>query len=95
MDWAKEFIALFSKYSRSGLQLPKLHSWCYHIISAIKEYGSVNSMSTETYETLHKTYVKNPYRMSNKKEYMKQIINTVGKVTKLAKNFAFRKIQKQ
>ena len=78
MDWAKEFIALFSKYSRSGLQLPKLHSWCYHIIPAIKEYRSVNSMSTETYETLHKTYVKNLYRMSNKKEYMKQIINTVG-----------------
>ena len=78
MDWAQEFIAIFSKYSRSGLQLPKLHSWCYYIIPAIKEYGSVNSMTTETYETLHKTYVKNPYRMSNKKEYMKQIINTVG-----------------
>ena len=78
MDWAQEFIAIFSKYSRSGLQLPKLHSWCYHIIPAIKEYGLVNSMTTETYETLHKTYVKNPYRMSNKKEYIKQIINMVG-----------------
>ena len=78
MNWAQEFIAIFSKYSRNGLQLPKLHSWCYHIIPAIKEYGSVNSITMETYETLHKTYVKNPYRMSNKKEYMKQIINTVG-----------------
>ena len=34
-------------------------------------------MTTETYETLHKSYVKNPYRMSNKKDYMKQILNTI------------------
>jgi len=34
-------------------------------------------MTTETYETLHKDYVKIPYRMSNKKDYMKQILNAV------------------
>ena len=44
---------------------------------AIQEYGSINSMMTETYETLHKTYVKNPYRMSNKKDFMKQIVKIV------------------
>ena len=34
-------------------------------------------MTTETYESLHKNYVKEPYRMSNKKDYMKQILKTV------------------
>ena len=36
-------------------------------------------MTAETYETLHKSYVKNPYRMSNKKDYMKQILKTVSR----------------
>ena len=79
MDWAKDFIEIFSIYSPSGLQLPKIHSWCYHIVAAIKEHGSINSMTAETYETLHKSYVKNPYRMSNKKDYMKQILKTVSR----------------
>ena len=77
MDWAQEFVKIFSPYSRSGLQLPKLHSWCHHVVPLIKKYGSINSMTTETYETLHKDYVKIPYRMSNKKDYMKQILNAV------------------
>ena len=37
----------------------------------------INGFTTETYETLHKFYVKNPYRKSNKKEVMKQILNKV------------------
>jgi hypothetical protein len=42
-------------------------------------------MTTEPYETLHKDYVKIPYRMSNKKDYMKQILNAVRfKYSKLA-----------
>ena len=46
-------------------------------------------MTTETYETLHKDYVKIPYRMSNKKDYMKQIINTVSFIySKLLLNIA-------
>ena len=77
MDWAQDFISIFAPYSPSNLQLPKLHAWCYHMVPAITEYGSINSMTTETYETLHKTYVKNPYHMSNKKDFMKQIIKTV------------------
>jgi hypothetical protein len=78
LDWAKEFVEIFSKYNATGLQLPKLHAWCYHIVPAVEEYGSINSMTTETYETLHKDYVKIPYRMSNKKDYMKQILKTVS-----------------
>jgi len=37
----------------------------------------MNGMSTETYETLHKDNVKNPYRMINKKDYVPQMLNTV------------------
>jgi len=60
------------------MKLPKLHSWRYHVVPAIKRFGVINGFSTETYETLHKYYVKNPYRKSNKKEVMNQIINRVG-----------------
>ncbi len=77
-SWSIEFITTFARFSPSGMKLPKLHSWRYHVIPAIKRFGAINGFSTETYETLHKYYVKNPYRKSNKKEVMNQIINRVG-----------------
>ena len=49
------------------MKLPKLHSWIYHIVDIIKEYGAIVGYTSETYESLHKTYVKIPYRLSNKK----------------------------
>jgi hypothetical protein len=57
--------------------LPKLHNWVYHVVDLIEEFGAINCFTTETYEFLHKDYVKNPYRVSNKREAMGQIINTV------------------
>jgi hypothetical protein len=39
----------------------------------------LNGLSTETYETLHKYYVKNPYRSSNRKSVMQQLVNAVCK----------------
>ncbi|CAB4478565.1 unnamed protein product [Rhizophagus irregularis] len=77
--WAKGFKKLFSSYSVSQLQLPKFHSWVYHIISSITEYGAVNNFTTETYETLHKEYVKNPYQMSNKRDASSQMLRTVSR----------------
>jgi len=47
------------------------------VIPSIRLYGSMNGMSTETYETLHKSNVKNPYRMTNKKNYVPQMLKTV------------------
>lgn len=44
----------------------------------IKEYGAINGFTTETYETLHKDAVKNPYRASNKRQPTDQMIKTVG-----------------
>jgi hypothetical protein len=68
---------LLSPYSRSQLRLPKLHNWIYHIIPAIKEHGTINSFTTETYESLHKKWVKNPYRMSNRRDATIQMLHTV------------------
>ncbi|CAB4437322.1 unnamed protein product [Rhizophagus irregularis] len=75
--WAKGFKKLFFSYSASQLQLPKFHSWVYHIISLITKYGAVNNFTTETYETLHKEYVKNPYQMSNKRDASSQMLRTI------------------
>ena len=52
--------------------------WRYHTIYTIKQYGSLNRLTTETYETLHKNWVKNPYRMSNKKNVLDQMLKTVS-----------------
>ena len=68
--------AIFRLFFKS-LQIPKLHILRYHVIPSIQLYSSTNGMSTETYETLHKSNVKNPYRMTNKRDYVPQMLNTV------------------
>src|SRR2546429_7439152 len=78
MDWVTVFVKLFKSYFRSEFKLPKLHNWMYHIISSIKEFGKINGFTTETYEFLHKDYVKKPYRASNKWKASEQMINTVS-----------------
>jgi hypothetical protein len=75
---AEGFVKLLSPYSPSQLQLPKLHNWIYHIIAAIKEHGAINDFMTETYESLHKKWVKNPYRISNRRDATLQMLNTVS-----------------
>ena len=77
IEFCQEFVNTFSNYSASHCKIPKLHILCYHVIPSIQLYGSINGMSTETYETLHKNNVKNPYRMTNKKNYVPQMLNTV------------------
>ncbi|KAF0369742.1 zn-finger domain-containing protein [Gigaspora margarita] len=73
-EWANEFKSLFIKYSTSNLKLPKFYSWIYHIISSIKEFGSVNGMTSETYEALHKIYIKRLYNLTNKRDIDKQLL---------------------
>ena len=55
-----------SEFSPSNLNLPKLHSWRYHLIPSICQFGAVNGFTSETYELLHKTNVKQLYCMTNK-----------------------------
>ncbi|UZO18670.1 uncharacterized protein OCT59_009982 [Rhizophagus irregularis] len=73
-NWSQMFIKILQCMSPSELKLPKLHSWAYHIIDSIRSFGAVNGYTTETYESLHKEYVKNPYRLSNKKNIEVQIM---------------------
>ena len=70
---------LLSSYSPSQLQLPKFHNWICHITTSIMEFGAINNFTTETYESLHKEWVKNPYRMSNKHNATLQMLCTVIK----------------
>ena len=62
-----------SDFSPSNLNLPKLHSCRYHLILLIYQFGSVNGFTSETYELLHKTNVKQPYCMTNKRHVNKQM----------------------
>ncbi|PKC06937.1 hypothetical protein RhiirA5_418897 [Rhizophagus irregularis] len=77
IDWTQDFVKLFKNFFPSNLQLPKLHMWRYHTIHTIKRYGSLNGLATDTYETLHKNWVKNPYRMTNKKNVLDQMLKTI------------------
>jgi hypothetical protein len=72
------FIQAFKLISPSELKLPKLHSWIYHIINSIRLYGAVNGYTTKTYESLHKDFVKIPYKLSNKKNIETQLLQTVS-----------------
>ncbi|CAG8778468.1 4029_t:CDS:2, partial [Rhizophagus irregularis] len=70
-------VVLIGSYSNNQCQYPKLHHFLYHMISAIKDYGSPNGWNAETFEFLHKAYIKDPYRMSNKRNVNPQILGTV------------------
>ncbi|RHZ49269.1 hypothetical protein Glove_526g35 [Diversispora epigaea] len=76
-EWADLFVILFRKKSDSKMKFPKFHSWIFHIVNTIREYGAINGYTTETYESLHKFYVKTPYRLSNKKGIEEQIMKTI------------------
>ena len=72
------FIKILQQMSPSKLKLPKLHSWVYHIINSIELFSAINRYTTETYESFHKEYVKNPYRLSNKKNIEVQLMQIVS-----------------
>ena len=78
MIWAQRFIKIFQLFSTSKLKLPKLHSWIYHIVLIIQNYGALNGYTSETYESLHKNYVKQLYRLSNKKDIEIQLIQKIS-----------------
>ncbi|RHZ87011.1 hypothetical protein Glove_41g45 [Diversispora epigaea] len=87
-EWVKLFIELFEEYSSSKLQFPKLHSWVFYICSSIREFGAINGYTTETYESLHKDYVKKPYKLTNKKEIEKQIMKIIRRKAIITESFS-------
>ncbi|RHZ88118.1 hypothetical protein Glove_26g229 [Diversispora epigaea] len=84
-EWADLFITLFWDCS-SGMKMPKLHSWIYHIVDAIRDFGTINGYTTEIYESLHKTYVKIPYHLSNKKDVEMQIMKNIRRRAMILRN---------
>ncbi|RHZ77269.1 hypothetical protein Glove_183g5 [Diversispora epigaea] len=83
---ANLFIKLFGQFSNSDFKLPKLHSWVHHIVDTIREFEAINGYTTETYEALHKTYVKIPYRLNNKKDVEEQMIKTIRRKAIIKQN---------
>ncbi|RHZ83029.1 hypothetical protein Glove_100g1 [Diversispora epigaea] len=47
---------------------------------------AINGYTTETYEALHKTYVKIPYRLSNKKDVEEQMMKTIRRKAIIKQN---------
>ncbi|RHZ81979.1 hypothetical protein Glove_115g40 [Diversispora epigaea] len=84
--WANLFIKLFGQFSNSDFKLPKLHSWVHHIVDTIREFGTINGYTIETYEALYKTYVKIPYRLSNKKDVEEQMMKTIRRKAIIKQN---------
>ncbi|RHZ87318.1 hypothetical protein Glove_37g146 [Diversispora epigaea] len=84
--WANLFIKLFGQFLNSDFKLPKLHSWVHHIVDTICEFGAINGYTTETYEALHKTYVKIPYHLSNKKDVEEQMMKTIRRKAIIKQN---------
>ncbi|RHZ82219.1 hypothetical protein Glove_110g103 [Diversispora epigaea] len=84
--WANLFIKLFGQFSNSDFKLPKLHSWVHHIVNTIREFRAINGYITETYEALYKTYVKIPYRLSNKKDVKEQMMKTIRRKVIIKQN---------
>src|SRR5271154_2197670 len=99
IEWSQIFIKTFQYISPSELKLLKLHSWIYHIVNSIRSFGAVNGFTTETYESLHKEYVKAPYRLSNKKnievQLMKIVCKKVADLKKKLKKKKFLQIRRQ
>jgi len=48
----------------------------YHIVDSIKSFGAINGFTTETYESLHKEYVKIPYQLINKNSMYLMLYNS-------------------
>ena len=81
-NWAQQFVKVFQEYSE--FKYPKLHSWIYYTTDLIRKYSSLNGFSTETYESLHKDFVKKPYYLTNKQNIKDQIIKMAIKPLKMA-----------
>ncbi|GES72510.1 hypothetical protein GLOIN_2v1803493 [Rhizophagus clarus] len=79
------------QYSSSSCKIPKLHVLRYHVVSSIRLYGSMNGMLMETYKILHKSNIKNLYRMINKEELCSTNVKYTAK-SKFRRSSGFRNL---
>lgn len=73
-----ELKEVFSPYSPSALNLPKMHALTKYA-RAVRENGCLSNYTTEHSERQHKMDVKAPYRASNKVNYVQQIVDSINR----------------
>jgi hypothetical protein len=67
---------VFSDVSPSHLKFPKMHM-ITHYLYFIRRYGTLDNMDTEYMEHAHIPFVKIPYRYSNKRDPLPQIMQRI------------------
>ncbi|RHZ67247.1 hypothetical protein Glove_302g12 [Diversispora epigaea] len=80
LKWNKMYLLLRKEnYKESDITRlqESINKWVFHICSSICEFGVINGYTTETYESLHKDYVKKSYKLTNKKEIEKKIMKII------------------
>ncbi|RHZ76803.1 hypothetical protein Glove_192g37 [Diversispora epigaea] len=84
-EWAKLFVEIFKLHSCFNLKFPKFYSWIYHIFESIRQFSAINGYTTETYESLHKDFLKRQdiINMINKKQKKKKSIKLLNFSLKL------------
>ncbi|KAF8344046.1 uncharacterized protein EI90DRAFT_2901681, partial [Cantharellus anzutake] len=70
-------------WEQGHMNIPKLHA-LPHFIDDTHRKGTPNNFSMETPETQHIKMCKEPYRMSNKRDYGQQIVNFLKVQEKVA-----------
>jgi hypothetical protein len=63
---------------REHFNIPKIHQML-HYVEAIRSRGTADGYNTEASERLHINYAKEGYRVSNKKDYIKQMTVWLGR----------------
>nr|CAG8633934.1 8861_t:CDS:2 [Entrophospora candida] len=71
----------------TDVYVKQLHHWRYHTIPSIKLFGAINGFSAETFESLHKEYIKQPYHSTNKNFIDEQMLNITTRRSKIHKLF--------
>lgn len=74
LDMFHDHKAIFKKLAlHTNFNTPKLHSF-QHWIPSIRYFGSVRGFSTEETEKAHIRFAKDPYRHTNKREEVRQMV---------------------
>lgn len=79
---------VFVNISPSGLKFPKMHMLT-HFIHFIRRYGTLDNLDTEYIEHAHIPLVKIPYRRSNKRDPIPQMIKYVVRQEAIEQKMAF------
>ncbi|KAI0310552.1 hypothetical protein OF83DRAFT_1166620 [Amylostereum chailletii] len=68
--------------ARNHFNIPKIHAM-QHYVASIIDFGSCDGLSTEISEWLHINFAKLAYRVTNRKEYVKQMVLWLSRQEKI------------